>query len=62
MSDAMASRILKIDQNGKIIGVLSGPEPGKGRPFDPHEIAVDRDNSIFMAEVMPWRAQKFKPK
>jgi hypothetical protein len=57
-----ASRILKIDQEGKVVGVLSGPEPGKGRHFDPHEIAVGKDNSIFTAEVMPWRAQKFKPK
>jgi hypothetical protein len=62
MSDAIASRILKINQDGKIVGVLSGPEPGKSRHFDPHEITVDKANSIFTAEVMPWRAQKFKPK
>ncbi len=62
MADAIASRILKIDQDGKIVGVLSGPEPSEGRHFDPHEIAVDKDNSIFTAEVMPWRAQKFRPK
>ena len=62
MADAIASRILKIDQNGKVVGVLSGPESGKGRHLDPHQIAVDKDNSIFIAEVLPWRAQKFKPK
>ena len=62
MSNAIAGRILKIDQEGKIVGVLSGPEPGKGRHFDPHQIAVDKDGSIFTAEVMPWRAQKFKAK
>ncbi len=62
MADAIASRILKIDEDGNIVGVLSGPEPGEGRHFDPHEIAVDKDNSIFTAEVMPWRAQKFRPK
>jgi len=62
MADAIASRILKIDQNGKVVGVLSGPEPGKGRHFDPHQIAVDKDKSIFTAEVMPWRAQKFRSK
>jgi hypothetical protein len=60
--NAIAGRILKIDQEGKIVGVLSGPEPGKGRHFDPHQIAVDKDGSIFTAEVMPWRAQKFKAK
>ena len=62
MADAIASRILKIDPNGKVVGGLSGPEPGKGRHFDPHQIAVDQDNSIFAAEVLPWRAQKFQPK
>jgi len=62
MADAIASDILKIDEDGKIVGVLSGPEPGKGRHLDPHEIAVGKDNSIFTAEVLPWRAQKFKPK
>src|SRR5260370_18962193 len=51
MADAIASDILKTDVDGKIVGVLSGPEPGKGRHFDPHEIAVDKDNSIFTAEV-----------
>jgi streptogramin lyase len=62
MADAIASDILKIDQDGKTVGVLSGPEPGKGRHFDPHEIVVAKDNSIFTAEVMPWRAQKFRLK
>src|SRR6184192_542735 len=62
MSDAIASHVLKIDRDGKVVGVLEGPAPDKGRHFDPHSIAVDRDNSIFTAEVMPWRAQKLRPK
>ncbi len=62
MSDAMAGRILKINRDGKAVGVLDGPAPDKGRHFDPHSLAVDKDNSIFTAEVMPWRAQKFHPK
>src|SRR6184192_2972349 len=53
MSDAIAGRILKINRDGKAVGVLEGPAPDKGRHFDPHSIAVDRDNSIFTAEVMP---------
>jgi len=62
MSDAIAGRILKIDRDGKIVGALDGPAPDKGRHFDPHSLAVDKDHSIFSAEVMPWRAQKFVPK
>jgi DNA-binding beta-propeller fold protein YncE len=62
MCDAIASRILKIDREGKVVGVLDGPKPDMGRHFDPHQIAVDKDKSIFAAEVLPWRAQKFRPK
>jgi DNA-binding beta-propeller fold protein YncE len=62
MSDAIAGRILKISRDGKPVGALDGPPPDKGRHFDPHSIAVDKDNSIFTAEVLPWRAQKLRPK
>jgi len=62
MSDAIAGRILKIDRDGKVVGALDGPAPDKGRHFDSHSLAVDKDHSIFSAEVMPWRAQKFVPK
>jgi DNA-binding beta-propeller fold protein YncE len=62
MSDAIAGRILKISRDGKVVGAIDGPTPDKGRHFDPHSLAVDKDNSIFTAEVMPWRAQKFRPK
>jgi hypothetical protein len=50
------------NRSGKPVGVLDGPAPDKDRHFDPHLIAVDKDGSIFTAEVMPWRAQKFRPK
>jgi DNA-binding beta-propeller fold protein YncE len=62
MSDAIAGRILKINRDGNVVGTLDGPAPDKGRHFDPHSLAVDKDNSIFTAEVLPWRAQKFRPK
>lgn len=62
MADAMAGRILKIDRDGKVVGVLRGPERGRGPHFDPHEIALDKDNSIFTAEVLGWRARKFSLK
>ena len=62
MCDAIAGCILKIDHEGKVVGVLNGPGPDMGRHFDPHQIAVDKDKSIFAAEVSPWRTQKFRPK
>ena len=50
------------DRDGKVVGVLEGPPPDKGRHFDPHSLAVGKDNSIFTAEVLPWHAQKLRPK
>src|SRR6059058_3520534 len=38
MCDAIASRILKINRDGKVIGTLQGPERGQGFHFDPHQI------------------------
>lgn len=60
MADAIAGRILKIDRDGKVVGVFRGPEPSRSPHFDPHQIAVDKDGSIFSAEVLGWRAQKFQ--
>ena len=62
MCDAIAGRILKIDHEGNAVGVLDGPGPDVARHFDPHQIALDKDKSIYAAEVMQWRAQKFRPK
>jgi len=62
MCDAIAGRILKIDHEGNVVGVLDGPGPDVARHFDPHQIALDKDKSIYAAEVMQWRAQKFRPK
>jgi DNA-binding beta-propeller fold protein YncE len=62
MADAIAGRILKIGRDGKVVGVFRGPEPGRGPHFDPHQIAVDKDGSFFSAEVLGWRAQKFRLK
>src|SRR3989441_8233111 len=62
MADAIAGRILKIDSEGKVVGSFTGPSPGQGLDFDPHEIALGPDGSIFTAEVLGWRAEKLKPK
>ena len=62
MADAIAGRILKVDPQGRVVGSFTGPQPGHGPHFDPHEIAVGPDGSIFTAEVVGWHAQKLTPK
>lgn len=61
MADAIAGQILEINPDGHVIGSFVGPQPGRGPHFDPHEIALDHDGSIFTAEVIGWRAQKLVP-
>lgn len=62
MADAVAGAILKIDRDGKVVGAFRGPEPGKGPHFNPHQIALGGDGSIFAAEVLGWRAEKLSPR
>ena len=62
MADAMAGRILKIDSQGKVLGRFTEPPPGEGPHFDPHQIALGPDGSIFTAEVVGWRAEKLQLK
>lgn len=62
MCDAIAARILKIEAQGKVVGSFTGPPPGQGPHFDPHEIAIRPDGSIYTAEVVGWRAEKLQPK
>src|SRR6266581_4031711 len=61
MGDAIAGRILKIDQQGRVLGSFTGPQLGEGPHFDPHQIALAPDGSILTAEVLGWRAEKLRP-
>jgi DNA-binding beta-propeller fold protein YncE len=62
MGDAIAGRILKIEPQGRVVGSFSGPQPDQGPHFDPHQIAIAPDGSIFTAEVLGWRAEKLRPR
>jgi len=62
MSDAIAGQILKIDLHGKVLGSFTGPQLGQGSHFDPHQIALGPDGSIYAAEVIGWRAEKLAVK
>ncbi len=62
MSDAMAGRILKLTADGRIVGAYGERGRGPGRLGDPHQLAIGKDGSIFTANVVNWRPQKFHPK
>jgi len=58
----LVAHSLRVDSDGKVVGSFTGPQPGEGPRFDPHEIALGLDGSIFTAEVLGWRAEKLRPK
>jgi 6-bladed beta-propeller len=62
MCDAMAGRISKLSTDGKILGVYGDRGRGPGRLGDPHQLAVGSDGSIYTANVVNWRPQKFRMK
>jgi DNA-binding beta-propeller fold protein YncE len=62
ISDGGTSRILKYDLKGKFLygwGV-NGGQPGQFR--GPHQLTVDQDGNLYIAEVFNGRVQKFRPK
>ncbi len=59
MCDGGNNRVVKLNLEGQVLGVLGsyGKSPGK---FDfAHAISVDSEGSIYVAEIKNWRVQKF---
>ena len=59
MCDGSANRVVKLNLDGQVLGVLGsyGKVPGK---FDfAHAIAVDQEGGIYVVEIKNWRVQKF---
>jgi DNA-binding beta-propeller fold protein YncE len=59
MADGHANRVVKLNLDGQVKGVLGsfGKAPGK---FDfAHHIAVDSTGAIYVVEIKNWRVQKF---
>ena len=59
MCDGKNNRIVQVNLDGQILGVLSGYGKVQGRLDYPHHIAVDSEGSIYVAEIKNWRVQKF---
>jgi DNA-binding beta-propeller fold protein YncE len=59
MADGLNNRVVKLNLEGQIQGILGGygKVPGK---FDfVHNIALDSTGAIYVAEIKNWRVQKF---
>ena len=61
MADGYNSRILKLDLEGRVLGMFGtfGKRPGQVSYV--HHLAVDPRGAIYTAEILSWRVQKFVP-
>ena len=54
-----APEILKLDPDGKVLGMFGSEGKGPGQFVMPHGIETGPDNEIYVAEPINWRVEKF---
>jgi DNA-binding beta-propeller fold protein YncE len=59
MCDGEANRVVKLNLDGQVLGVLGGFGKAPGLFDFAHHMAVDSEGSIYVAEIKNWRVQKF---
>ena len=62
MADGHNNRILKLNMNGDVQGVVASAGKLPGQVDFVHHLAVGPSRSIYVAEIKNWRAQKFAPR
>lgn len=59
MCDGVNDRIIKLNLDGQVLGVLGSHGKAAGKLDFPHNLAVDSTGAIYVAEIKNWRVQKF---
>ena len=59
MCDGVNNRIVKLNLDGQVTGVLSSPGKVPGKLDIAHYLAVDSSGAIYVSEIKNWRVQKF---
>jgi len=59
MCDGGANRVVKLNLDGQVLGVLGSYGKAQGKFDFAHNMAVDSEGSIYVAEIKNWRVQKF---
>lgn len=62
MCDGHNNRILKLNLEGQVLGVVGSPGKLPGQLDYSHHLAIGPSRSIYVAEIKNWRAQKFTPR
>ena len=59
MCDGKNNRIVKLNLDGQILGVLGSYGKLPGELDFAHSIGVDSTGAIYVVEIKNWRVQKF---
>src|SRR5580698_547355 len=59
MCDGVNNRIVKLNLDGQVTGVLSSAGKVPGKLDIAHYLAVDSSGAIYVSEIKNWRVQKF---
>ena len=62
ISDGGTNRIVKYDLKGKYLYGWGAPGNLPGQFRGPHQLSVDQEGNLYIAEVFNGRVQKFRPK
>jgi DNA-binding beta-propeller fold protein YncE len=62
MADGKNNRVIKLNLDGQVLGVLGSYGRTQGKLDFAHHLAVDSEGSIYVAEIKNWRVQKFAAK
>ena len=62
VGDGGTQRILKYDLKGNFLYGWGQPGGQPGQFWGPHQMSVDQDGNLYVAEVQNGRIQKFRPK
>lgn len=62
VGDGVTNKILKYDLSGKLLYSWGTYGSFPGGLWGPHQLSVDQDGNLYIAEVHNGRAQKFRPK
>ena len=61
VSDGVTQKMLKYDLNGKLLSSWGTFGPFPGGMWGPHQVSVDNEGSLYIAEVFNGRVQKLRP-
>ncbi len=59
VADGYSDKLYELDLSGRVLGVLGGPGRAPGLFSGLHAVAAGPDDSIYVAELLNWRPQRF---